>query len=169
MAGLAAVVAASPWLFWTIRLAGAAYLVYLAWGAWHAPVSVGQTQAERINLAVLLRRGVIMNVTNPKVHTRKLAFDESPAVRRAVCVEPKDLTNEERIAFYGDDPERLIDYVENLQELPATTDFIRLLLADPDPAVVQHTTRQIQDLIVEAVNNAEDFEDEDEEDCRFHP
>lgn len=56
-AGLAAVVAASPWLFWTIRLAGAAYLVYLAWGAWHAPVSVGQTQAERISLAVLLRRG----------------------------------------------------------------------------------------------------------------
>ena len=46
----------------------------------------------------------------------------------------------------------------------ATTDFIRLLLADPDPAVVQHTTRQIQDLIVEAVNDAEDFEDEDEED-----
>ena len=72
-AGLA-VVAASPWLFWTIRLAGAAYLVYLAWGAWHAPVSVGQTQAERINLAVLLRRGVIMNVTNPKVQIFFLAF-----------------------------------------------------------------------------------------------
>lgn len=73
-AGLAAVVAASPWLFWTIRLAGAAYLVYLAWGAWHAPVSVGQTQAERISLAVLLRRGVIMNVTNPKVQIFFLAF-----------------------------------------------------------------------------------------------
>ena len=72
-AGLAAVVVASPWLFWTIRLAGAAYLVYLAWGAWHAPVSVGQTQAERINLAVLLRRGV-MNVTNPKVQIFFLAF-----------------------------------------------------------------------------------------------
>lgn len=73
-AGLAAVVAASPWLFWTIRFAGAAYLVYLAWGAWHAPVSVGQTQAERISLAVLLRRGVIMNVTNPKVQIFFLAF-----------------------------------------------------------------------------------------------
>ena len=69
-----AVVAASPWLFWTIRLAGVAYLVYLAWGAWHAPVSVGQTQAERISLAVLLRRGVIMNVTNPKVQIFFLAF-----------------------------------------------------------------------------------------------
>ena len=55
--------------------------------------------------------------------TRKLAFDESPAVRRAVCVEPKDLTNEERIAFYGDDPERLIDYVENRQELPTSSAF----------------------------------------------
>ena len=29
---------------------------------------------------------------------------------------------------------------------------------------MQHTTRQIQDRIVEAVNDAEDFEDEDEED-----
>ena len=29
---------------------------------------------------------------------------------------------------------------------------------------MQHTTRQIQDLIVEAVNDAEDSEDEDEED-----
>lgn len=69
-----AAAAASPWLFWTIRLAGVAYLVYLAWGAWHAPVSVGQTQAERISLAVLLRRGVIMNVTNPKVQIFFLAF-----------------------------------------------------------------------------------------------
>ncbi|MEF9948454.1 MAG: LysE family translocator [Comamonas sp.] len=48
--GLAAVVAASPMLFTALKLCGAAYLAYLAWGAWRAPVSVtegAQAQAER--------------------------------------------------------------------------------------------------------------------------
>ena len=56
-AGLAAVVAASPWLFWTIRLAGAAYLLYLAWGAWHAPTSAQTARATVIDRSALLRRG----------------------------------------------------------------------------------------------------------------
>ena len=34
--GVAAVVAASPTLLFMIQCAGAAYLLYLAWGAWHA-------------------------------------------------------------------------------------------------------------------------------------
>ena len=73
-AGLAAVVAASPWLFWTIRLAGAAYLLYLAWGAWHAPTSAQTARATVIDRSALLRRGIIMNVTNPKVQIFFLAF-----------------------------------------------------------------------------------------------
>lgn len=36
--GVAAVVAASPTLLLIVQLAGAAYLLYLAWGAWRAPV-----------------------------------------------------------------------------------------------------------------------------------
>ena len=96
---------------------------------------------------------------------RKLAFDISPAVRRCVTSEPAGFTNEERIAFYGNDPERLIEYVDNLEELPATTDFIRSLLADSDPTVVLHTTRKIEDLIAKVIEAAEDFEDDgDEED-----
>ena len=86
-AGLAAVVAASPWLFWTIRLAGAAYLLYLAWGAWHAPTSAQTARATVIDSSALLRRGIIMNVTNPKVQIFFLAFfrslqpEERPAGR----------------------------------------------------------------------------------------
>ncbi|WP_337389867.1 LysE family transporter [Duodenibacillus massiliensis] len=40
-AGVAAVVAASDVLFWGIRILGALYLLYLAWGAWHAPHDAG--------------------------------------------------------------------------------------------------------------------------------
>lgn len=96
---------------------------------------------------------------------RKLALDDSPAVRRCVTSEPVGLTNEERIAFYRNDPERLIEYVDSLEELPATSDFIRKLLADSDPEVVLHATRKIEDLIAKAIEDAEDFEDDgDEED-----
>lgn len=73
-AGLAAVVAASPVLFWAIRLAGAAYLLYLAWGAWRAPVSSSAAQASSLRQGALLRRGIVMNVTNPKVQIFFLAF-----------------------------------------------------------------------------------------------
>ena len=72
--GVAAVVAASPVLFWGIRLLGAAYLLYLAWGAWHAPADAGRTNVERLSPARLYRRGVVMNVTNPKVQIFFLAF-----------------------------------------------------------------------------------------------
>lgn len=74
-AGLAAVVAASPMLFWAIRLAGAAYLLYLAWGAWHAAVSEQSAAGvQAVSRMALLRRGVVMNVTNPKVQIFFLAF-----------------------------------------------------------------------------------------------
>lgn len=73
-AGLAAVVAASPVLFWAIRLAGAAYLLYLAWGAWNAPAASDSRTAQPLDYGALLKRGVIMNVTNPKVQIFFLAF-----------------------------------------------------------------------------------------------
>lgn len=80
--GLAAVVAASPMLFTALKLCGAAYLAYLAWGAWRAPVQVQETaQAlaarDRLSLRTAMRwvgRGVIMNLTNPKVLIFFLAF-----------------------------------------------------------------------------------------------
>ena len=80
--GLAAVVATSPMLFTVLKLCGAAYLAYLAWGAWHAPVSVEESaRAQEQRDVLTLRsamgwvgRGVVMNLTNPKVLIFFLAF-----------------------------------------------------------------------------------------------
>ena len=68
-----AVVAASPVLFWGVRLLGAAYLLYLAVMAWRHPYSEsGKTTA--LSGWQLWRRGLIMNITNPKVEIFFLAF-----------------------------------------------------------------------------------------------
>ncbi len=73
--GIAAVVAASPMLFWGIRILGAAYLIYLAVMAWRAGACAGGAAAYASARAVQLwRRGFIMNVTNPKVQIFFLAF-----------------------------------------------------------------------------------------------
>ena len=76
--GVAAVVAASPTLLMIIQFAGAAYLLYLAWGAWRAPVG-GDDKADaskypRLTNFQLWRRGILMNITNPKVLIFFLAF-----------------------------------------------------------------------------------------------
>lgn len=73
--GLAAVVAALPPLFWAIKLAGAAYLLYLAWMAFrHARDENKMQQASAKSGLALVRRGLIMNITNPKVQIFFLAF-----------------------------------------------------------------------------------------------
>ncbi len=73
--GLAAVVAALPALFWAIKLAGAAYLLYLAVMAWrHAATGSNGTQSLQLSGPALWRRGMIMNLTNPKVQIFFLAF-----------------------------------------------------------------------------------------------
>lgn len=76
-AGLAAVLAASPVAFDILKWCGAAYLAYLAWGAWWAPVEAVPQQAgkllspdNRLGLREnmqLMGRGMLMNLTNPKV------------------------------------------------------------------------------------------------------
>lgn len=73
--GLAAVVAASPTLFWAIKAAGAAYLLYLAFMAWkHAVSGPGSGEGSSLTGWALWRRGCIMNITNPKVQIFFLAF-----------------------------------------------------------------------------------------------
>ena len=84
--GLAAVFAASAVAFTVLKWCGAAYLAYLAWGAWRAPVSEAKNDAgahpkrassNQINskeLFAMVRRGVVMNLTNPKVLIFFLAF-----------------------------------------------------------------------------------------------
>ena len=81
--GLAALLAASSLAFTLLKWCGAAYLAYLAWGALRAPAqrsALPQAQtarADRLDAAQawrLVGRGVVMNLTNPKVLIFFLAF-----------------------------------------------------------------------------------------------
>jgi threonine/homoserine/homoserine lactone efflux protein len=73
--GLAVVFQASALTFNLLKYAGAAYLLYLAWGAFTAGDSdSGDSRAVDLSFARLYRRGIIMNVTNPKVSIFFLAF-----------------------------------------------------------------------------------------------
>lgn len=73
--GLAIVIQEFPAVFWAIKIAGAAYLCYLAYMAWtHAEDVPGEGGALDLKPWQLVRRGVIMNITNPKVQIFFLAF-----------------------------------------------------------------------------------------------
>lgn len=73
--GIAALIIASPVAFTLLKGAGAAYLLYLAWLSWRAAAM--QTSSQRPAFPgcfALYRRGIIMNITNPKVSIFFLAF-----------------------------------------------------------------------------------------------
>jgi threonine/homoserine/homoserine lactone efflux protein len=73
--GLSALFAASTLAFTVLKLVGAAYLLYLAWQAFRAPTGIEQTTSrETMSARQTYLRGVIMNVTNPKVAIFFLAF-----------------------------------------------------------------------------------------------
>ena len=74
--GLAAVFASSPIAFTVLKLAGAAYLVYLAWQILRTLVHANATtpQLEALSPSVLYRRGIIMNLNDPKVLLFFFAF-----------------------------------------------------------------------------------------------
>ncbi|WP_423193884.1 LysE family translocator [Cupriavidus sp. H18C2] len=73
--GLAALLAASAVAFTILKVAGALYLVYLAWQAFRAPVGqVGTPGHAARPVRNMYLRGVVMNLTNPKVVVFFLAF-----------------------------------------------------------------------------------------------
>lgn len=73
--GVAAIFQASALAFNALKFIGAAYLLYLAWQAFRASAS-GISMGQRSSLSgwQLYRRGIIMNITNPKVSIFFLAF-----------------------------------------------------------------------------------------------
>lgn len=72
--GLAALFAASQVAFTALKWLGAAYLAYLAWQAFRAPVGAAAAQTPTLSGRQMYLRGVVMNLTNPKVAIFFLAF-----------------------------------------------------------------------------------------------
>lgn len=63
--GLAAIFEVVPWVYSVMKIGGALYLIYLAWGMWSGatePLEAGKTQASRR----AFRSGLIVQLSNPK-------------------------------------------------------------------------------------------------------
>ncbi|MCB2146883.1 MAG: LysE family translocator [Deltaproteobacteria bacterium] len=73
--GVAVIFQASAVAFTALKLFGAGYLLYLAWHALRASAErISAGRKNELSYATLYRRGIIMNVTNPKVSIFFLAF-----------------------------------------------------------------------------------------------
>jgi len=73
--GIAVIFQASTLAFTLLKIIGAGYLVYLAWQIVRAtPEQIRMQSDQQKCLGTLYRRGIIMNVTNPKVSIFFLAF-----------------------------------------------------------------------------------------------
>ena len=73
--GVAVIFQQSQLAFTMLKLCGAAYLLYLAWGAFRAGAGgLGTLNATSLDKMALYRRGIFMNITNPKVSIFFLAF-----------------------------------------------------------------------------------------------
>ena len=73
--GVAVIFQTSALAFNILKMVGAAYLLYLAWLAFRAkPEAIGENGETNLPARKLYLRGVIMNITNPKVAIFFLAF-----------------------------------------------------------------------------------------------
>lgn len=74
-AGVAVLIKSSPAAFMALKLLGCGYLLWLAWLEWRSVKNgVIAARPEFAGNAALYRRGIIMNITNPKVCLFFLAF-----------------------------------------------------------------------------------------------
>nr|CCF99646.1 lysine exporter protein, LysE/YggA-like [uncultured Dokdonia sp.] len=73
--GLSAIIAASPYLFLAIKIAGAIYLLYLAYKVFKSDSTINLAEAApKKTYLALFKQGVLMNILNPKVTIFFLAF-----------------------------------------------------------------------------------------------
>lgn len=75
--GVAAIFQSSPLAFTILKTVGAGYLLWLAWLSFKAGAALAITRGDGApfpGFATLYRRGIVMNVTNPKVSLFFLAF-----------------------------------------------------------------------------------------------
>lgn len=74
LGGLAAVLHTSALLFQTIKYAGVAYLLYMAWGTLKGTGGLALEAAAPQSVAQLVWRGIILNLLNPKLPLFFVAF-----------------------------------------------------------------------------------------------
>jgi threonine/homoserine/homoserine lactone efflux protein len=73
--GVAVIFQASALAFTTLKIVGAVYLLYLAWQIFRtSPEQIRMQDGPQKSLKKLYYRGIIMNITNPKVSIFFLAF-----------------------------------------------------------------------------------------------
>jgi len=74
--GVSAIIKAHESVYFSIKIFGALYLLYLAYQVWNsdASVSLSESGVPKKSLFQLFRQGFIMNVLNPKVTIFFLAF-----------------------------------------------------------------------------------------------
>ena len=74
MAGLAAVLHTSAVLFQTLKYAGVAYLLWMAWAVLQTTGSMAVQAAQGGSAARLVGRGILLNILNPKLPLFFMAF-----------------------------------------------------------------------------------------------
>lgn len=73
--GLATLLSASPKAFFVLKVIGAGYLLWLAWQAFKTKtIADGVLVSEQLTRRQLYKRGILMNISNPKVSIFFLAF-----------------------------------------------------------------------------------------------
>lgn len=72
--GVAVIFQTSEIAFTVLKLLGAAYLIYLAWGAFRAKSTALEASSQPVSLKKLYFRGILMSTTNPKLSIFFLAF-----------------------------------------------------------------------------------------------
>jgi threonine/homoserine/homoserine lactone efflux protein len=74
MAGLAAILHTSAVLFQTIKFAGVAYLLWMAWAVLQSTGSLAVAASEGGTPARIVWRGILLNILNPKLPLFFVAF-----------------------------------------------------------------------------------------------
>jgi threonine/homoserine/homoserine lactone efflux protein len=73
--GISAIITASPSIFYGIKIAGSAYLIFLAFKIYRSETEITlDSSAPKKSYSQLFKTGVIMNLLNPKVMIFFLAF-----------------------------------------------------------------------------------------------
>jgi threonine/homoserine/homoserine lactone efflux protein len=73
--GISVIFQTSPVAFTILKVFGVGYLLYLAWGAFRAgKEAIDERNKKPVSLTSLYRRGIIMNISNPKISIFFLAF-----------------------------------------------------------------------------------------------